>query len=187
MTFRCFVCAAVLFAASPLAAAQEATADGAATDRSEGPARERTQDTTETRRQAVPRASSQAPTVARAATPSEQTSVSAADDQRRRDGSRDRGDHPQAGGAVERGDRPRGDNPATGRAVPRASRPAPVAAVPPPPTRRGVGSRTVYVAPRVYYYSNPLRYYPYGYGAFGLGYFYYDPYTWYPPAAYSGV
>jgi len=45
----------------------------------------------------------------------------------------------------------------------------------------------VYVAPRVYYYSNPLRYYPYGYGAFGLGYFYYDPYTWYPPAAYSGT
>jgi hypothetical protein len=30
------------------------------------------------------------------------------------------------------------------------------------------------------YYYYPRRYYPYGYGAFGLGYFYYDPYTWYP-------
>jgi hypothetical protein len=37
--------------------------------------------------------------------------------------------------------------------------------------------------PRVYannYYYYPRRYYPYGYGAFGLGYYYYDPYTWYP-------
>jgi hypothetical protein len=36
--------------------------------------------------------------------------------------------------------------------------------------------------PRVYnnYYYYPRRYYPYGYGAFGLGYFYYDPYSWYP-------
>jgi hypothetical protein len=30
-----------------------------------------------------------------------------------------------------------------------------------------------------YYYHYPRRWYPYGYGAFGLGYFYYDPYTWY--------
>ena len=30
------------------------------------------------------------------------------------------------------------------------------------------------------YYYYPRRYYPYGYGAFGLGYFYYDPYSWYP-------
>lgn len=29
-----------------------------------------------------------------------------------------------------------------------------------------------------YYYPRPV--YPYGYGAFGLGYFYYDPYGWYP-------
>jgi hypothetical protein len=29
-----------------------------------------------------------------------------------------------------------------------------------------------------YYY--PRRYYPYGYGGFGLGYFYYDPYYWGP-------
>ncbi len=26
----------------------------------------------------------------------------------------------------------------------------------------------------------------FGYGAFGLGYFYYDPYTWYPPSYYGG-
>lgn len=29
-----------------------------------------------------------------------------------------------------------------------------------------------------YYFYYPRRYYPYGYGAFGLGYFYYDPYSW---------
>jgi hypothetical protein len=28
------------------------------------------------------------------------------------------------------------------------------------------------------YYYYPRYYYPYGYGAFGLGYFYYDPYVW---------
>ena len=88
-----------------------------------------------------------------------------------------------------RGSRDRGDNPAVGRAVPRDSRPAPA---PPPSTRDGRNdgryrSGGVYVAPRVYnYYYNPRRYYPYGYGAFGLGYFYYDPYTWYPPSYYSG-
>jgi hypothetical protein len=50
-----------------------------------------------------------------------------------------------------------------------------------------------YVQPQVYnnYYYYPRRYYPYGYGAFGLGYFYYDPYTWYAPnysayGAYGG-
>ena len=44
------------------------------------------------------------------------------------------------------------------------------------------------MAPPVYnyYYYYPRRYYPYGYGAFGLGYFYYDPYTWYPPSYYPG-
>ena len=48
------------------------------------------------------------------------------------------------------------------------------------------GGRNIYVAPPVYnYYSSPRRYYPYGYGAFGLGYFYYDPYTWYPPSYYG--
>jgi hypothetical protein len=103
----------------------------------------------------------------------------AADDQRRRDGARDRGD----------GTRDRGDNPVVGRAVPRE-------ASPPPARTAGTNARGgfegrnrgVFIAPRVYnnYYSYPRRYYPYGYGAFGLGYFYYDPYTWYPPSYYPG-
>ena len=96
----------------------------------------------------------------------------AADDQRRRDGGRDRG-----------------DNPAVGRAVPRESAP-PQGRAPAPAPRGGFESRSrgVYVTPRVYnnYYYYPRRYYPYGYGAFGLGYFYYDPYTWYPPSYYPG-
>jgi PEGA domain len=46
-------------------------------------------------------------------------------------------------------------------------------------------------APRGYYnYNNfyvyPRRSYPYGYGGFGLGYFYYDPYRWFPDY-YGGV
>lgn len=79
----------------------------------------------------------------------------------------------------------------TGIAVPRGVRPAPRS-----------GGRVVYVRPRgtynnYYFYNDPRRYYPYsygasyGFGAFGLGYFYYDPYTWrgnswgfYGPAAY---
>ncbi len=40
---------------------------------------------------------------------------------------------------------------------------------------RGRGRSSV----RNYYYYYPRRYYPYGYGTFGLGYFYYDPYRWY--------
>ena len=96
----------------------------------------------------------------------------AADEQRRRNGGRDRG-----------------DNPAVGRAVPRESSPPP-ARTPGPAARGGVDGRNrgVFVAPRVYnnYYYYPRRYYPYGYGAFGLGYFYYDPYTWYPPSYYPG-
>ena len=49
--------------------------------------------------------------------------------------------------------------------------------------------------PQVYnnYYTYPRRYYPYGYGAFGLGYFYYDPfwvgysgYGYYPYSGYYG-
>jgi hypothetical protein len=35
------------------------------------------------------------------------------------------------------------------------------------------------------YYPYPRYYYPYGYGAFGLGYFYYDPYAWGPSYGYS--
>jgi hypothetical protein len=51
--------------------------------------------------------------------------------------------------------------------------------------------RNVYYAPtrRVYnnyYYYYPRDRYPYGYGAFGLGYFYYDPYVWSPRWYYNG-
>jgi hypothetical protein len=38
-----------------------------------------------------------------------------------------------------------------------------------------------YYYPGYYYYPHYL--YPYGYGAFGLGYFYYDPYAWAPVAS----
>jgi hypothetical protein len=107
-----------------------------------------------------------------AAAPSAAAATPADDDQRRRNGGRDRG-----------------DNPAVGRAVPVESSPPPVR-TPGPAPRGGFESRSrgVYVAPRVYnnYYYYPQRYYPYGYGAFGLGYFYYDPYTWYPPTYYPG-
>ena len=141
--------------------------------------------------QAAPRESRPAPAPAPAAVRAEQSQPqpATADDQRRNDGGRDRGDNPQSGGAVQRGDRPRGDNPATGRAVPRDTRAAPAPAR--PQDRRsggynGNGGRNIYVAPPAYnYYYYPRRYYPYGYGAFGLGYFYYDPYTWYPPSYYG--
>jgi len=107
-----------------------------------------------------------------AAAPDGASAAGADDGQRRRDGSRDRG-----------------DNPPVGRAVPREAAPPPTR--PAGPASRGgfeSRSRGVYVAPRVYnnYYYYPRRYYPYGYGAFGLGYFYYDPYTWYPPSYYPG-
>jgi hypothetical protein len=71
--------------------------------------------------------------------------------------------------------------------------------VPPPDDRRDRGGviagrdrGVIAVRPRVYnnYYYYPRRYYPYGYGAFGLGYFYYDPYAWgsnyYGYGGYSG-
>ncbi len=102
--------------------------------------------------------------------------------------------------AEPRGSRPRGDNRAVGRAVPRDGR-----------VYRGDGRiysgrgrDSIVYAPRYsvrgrtfynnYYYYYPRRYYPYGYGAFGgLGYFYYDPFTWYAydpywsrPYYYSG-
>jgi hypothetical protein len=96
--------------------------------------------------------------------------------------------------AVPRGSRPQGDNPRTGTAVPREA--------PPPPSSVGGGNRVenrgrvvvvpdrrrsvVVRPPAVYnnYYYYPRRYYPYGYGSFGLGYFYYDPfdpYRWQSP------
>ena len=106
--------------------------------------------------------------------------------------------------AVPRGSRPQGDNPRTGTAVPRsgpraapAPRPRPDDRAAPPPRpaprprdRAGAPNRgrTVVVRPpAVYdnYYYYPRRTYPYGYGAFGLGYLYYDPYRW-QPGAYSG-
>jgi len=124
----------------------------------------------------APRAAAAAPArVAEPAAASASAGAAAADDQRRRDGGRDRGDNPEVGRAVPRGD---------GRAAP-APAPAPRGGV---DRRRDNGGRNVYVAPPVYnyYYNDPRRYYPYGYGAFGLGYFYYDPYTWYPPSYYSG-
>jgi hypothetical protein len=98
-----------------------------------------------------------------------QQAAPAADDQRR---------------AVPR-TRDRGDNPPIGQAVPRGEvRRAPA----PPPSSGGRPGRTIYAGPSVYnnYYYYPRRSYPYGYGAFGLGYFYYDPYSWYPGYYGSG-
>ena len=110
-------------------------------------------------RRAVPRAAAQ-----RAQEPR------SADDQRR---------------AVPRGSRPQGDNPRTGTAVPRATRPAPG------PADRGrsdVRRPTVIVRPPVYnnYYYSRRRGPLYGYGAFGPGYFYSDPYRWYPGTSVYG-
>jgi hypothetical protein len=112
--------------------------------------------------------------------------------------------------AQDDGGRPQGDNPQTGTAVPRV---APPATVPPPPTvappttpppsdgPRAVGRsrrtitvrppRTVVVQPPPVYgypYYSPYGgfggHYPYGYGSFGLGFLYYDPYRWHPGAGY---
>jgi hypothetical protein len=111
--------------------------------------------------------------------------------------------------AVPRGSRPQGDNPQTGTAVPRGAAPrdaAPAPAPSPDGTQRVIrnrGGRTVVVqSPAVYGYPYPRysvyppyatypyggyrRYYPYGYGSFGLGFLYYDPYRWHPGAGYAG-
>jgi hypothetical protein len=68
---------------------------------------------------------------------------------------------------------------ASGVAVPRGS-------VASPPQRPGSSGRSVIYSSRpgtrVYYnnyYYYPRASYPYGYGSYGLGYFYYDPYAWY--------
>lgn len=193
MLLQSVVMAASLLATTPATAFQdEGTAQAQGAPRADEGAAPATTQPAEGRRQAVPRAVTRpSPVPARTtegpANAGESKAVAAQDDQRR-SGSRDRGDNPQTGGAAQRGDRPRGENPATGRAVPRESGPAPAPARPPQVNRRaGNGGGRVVVAPRVYnYYDNPRRYYPYGYGAFGLGYFYYDPYTWYPPASYGG-
>ena len=114
-------------------------------------------------RAAVPRAESPR----EAPRPAAPASAAAADDQRRRPPGGDRGGEPRV-------------------AVPRPpdSRPGRR-----PDDRRDPGPRVgprVYVAPPVTVYNYPRRIYPYGYGGFGLGYFYYDPYTWYTrPYAYD--
>jgi hypothetical protein len=68
-----------------------------------------------------------------------------------------------AGQAVPRTSRPRGDQPATGTATVRTQPRVPA-------------GRTVYY--------RPITYYPYG--AYGLGYFYYDPYWMGSPYGYGG-
>jgi hypothetical protein len=82
--------------------------------------------------------------------------------------------------AQARGSRPRGDNRVVGRATPRDGRFD--------GRRRDDGRRfdgrrsgSFFRGSRIInrYYYYPRRLYPYGYGAFGLGYFYYNPYSWY--------
>jgi len=84
--------------------------------------------------------------------------------------------------AQPRGGRPRGDNPRTGTAVPRGNVRGDDRGDRGPRDR----GRTVIVQPRVnrYYYAGP-RNYAYGYGAFGLGYGYYDPF-YYDSYYYGG-
>jgi len=76
-------------------------------------------------------------------------------------------------------------------AVPRGS----VSPAPRPGTidsdRRIIARSTTRVYNNYYYY--PRHNYPYGFGSYGLGYFYYDPYNWYdaydvyPPSYSSGI
>jgi hypothetical protein len=196
MTPTPFVLAASLLAVQPVTAFQNEVATQTtevAQSADEGDKPAPAVRTADGRRQAVerqqqPRAETRpapAPAAIVVEARAEQPQPAAADDQRRNDGGRDRGGNPQTGGAAQRGDRPRGDNPPTGQATPRESRPAPAR---PQDNRRGGNGPRIYGAPPVYnYYYSPRRYYPYGYGAFGLGYFYYDPYTWYPPSVYGGA
>jgi hypothetical protein len=104
----------------------------------------------------------------------------------------------EQGRAQPRGGRPRGDNPAVGRAVPRGGSGG--------GDWRGDGGHRgggvyttrgryyggyrhsypyAYRYPYRYPYYYPRYYYPYGYGAFGLGYFYYNPYGWSVSASYG--
>jgi hypothetical protein len=78
--------------------------------------------------------------------------------------------------AVPRGSRPRGDQPATGTAVPRTSAPQP--------------PRVIVNRPYYSPYYSPYYGFGYPYGAYGLGFFYYDPFWWgsgygYPYGAYG--
>jgi hypothetical protein len=61
-------------------------------------------------------------------------------------------------------------------AVPRGSVPSA-----PRPTTSDSDRFRIRSTTRVYnnYYYYPRHSYPYGYGSYGLGYFYYDPYAWY--------
>jgi hypothetical protein len=114
--------------------------------------------------------------------------------------SRPQGDNPRTGTAVRRSappprtesapapaPAPRVDNgggvnrdPARGGISDRRAQARPRTTVVVPRNRR-----TVIVQPNVYYNRYPRSIYPYGYGAFGLGYFYYDPYRW-GASAYPG-
>jgi hypothetical protein len=73
-------------------------------------------------------------------------------------------------GVVAGGSRPRSGNVVTGQAVPRGSVPS--------------AQRPVTIYYRSYYsgYYPGIWSYPYWYGSFGLGYFYYDPYWWSYPS-----
>ncbi|MBI3048899.1 MAG: PEGA domain-containing protein [Acidobacteria bacterium] len=99
--------------------------------------------------------------------------------------------------AIPRGSRPQGDNPQTGTAVPRGGPPPPPSPPDGPRAASRSRGRTVIVRPpAVYGYPYPRyvpyrpyppypsygRYDPYGYGSFGLGFLYYDPYRWHPGA-----
>jgi hypothetical protein len=73
--------------------------------------------------------------------------------------------------AVARGDRPRGDRTVIGEATPRTH---------PPLGGGGWGGRGWDTG---YWWSRPSYYW--GYGGFGLGYFYYDPFWWGPGYGYG--
>lgn len=157
---------------------------GQAARRESGPAREApARESAPPRERAVPRESpppretrqsaprSEAPESRRASTPRETSSTSGRTVTREpsadntNDAAAASGDQavPRSGGG-----RPRDGRAATARAVPRD-------------TVRREPRQTI-----IYY---PRRDYPYGYGGYGLGYFYYDPYSWGPsyyPGYYSG-
>lgn len=116
--------------------------------------------------------------------------------------SRPQGDNPRTGTAVRRSAPPPSDPAPTPAPAPRVENRGGVDRG--DVDRRGVNDRraqtrgrttvvlpdrrrTVIVQPpHVYNYYYPRRSYPYGYGAFGLGYFYYDPYRWSGTTVYPG-
>jgi hypothetical protein len=98
-----------------------------------------------------------------AATPAPASAAASTDD----DQGRPRGSvrRPPSGGRADNG-RP------IDRAIPRSQAPAP--------------PRTTIVRNYPRYYPNYSRYYdPWGFGSFGIGYFYYSPWTWAPYANYG--